>query len=322
MTDSLRQDEISRRRRAAIPRLLRYVRMELRHHVGEPGTEPQLEPATSGLRSLTFFVSWPSSTDSTSRLVVRCVRRRADARWLAAALNIFLRHSLPCPPQVHRDLSLWTRFRWGWSPFVERFIEGTPATQPLGAAQLEALGVAYARVHQVQRAWPGKPHGQTGKEPHLELLERVPRLADEVRARASPELAQSFAGLARSLLASPPARSATHSLCHGRVTPDNVLLTPSGKAVLIDLERVRYGSSLQELAALETEVLGGSASGLVEFLRGYRSAGPETLWPDREPHAWSWHRAFARFKAARDAVLAGKAPEAARLLDLAQSVLG
>lgn len=285
-----------------------YVRKTLLPALNLGGSQFRLELPGEGLRSLTYFVV----VEDGPRLVLRCVRSREDTRWLVAALKIFVERGLPTPRQLHHSTGLWGHWRRGFAAFVEDFVTGKPASPDLTPGELEGLGNAYGRVHATTCNRLGKPHRLESGDAIARRLHWAEKLAAEGESQL-PQLAAHWKAEIAALHATRPRPLSTHSLCHNRVTRSNVILRGDCQALLIDLERVKFGSHLQELALLETEVLGSKQLAFSSFLKGYAQTAPDHLLPEAEPAAWTWHRRVIRLKHARDAALAGNF-EAARAL--------
>lgn len=251
---------------------------------------------SEGLRSLTYFVTLGSG----DRLVLRCVEGRDDTAWLSLACRTFEERGLPAPRVVHVDSTFSTRWRWGWAAFTEQYIAGKPASGELSGAELAAMGHAYARVHQVSSERWGKPHRPRRGDLIAEWVRWAMELGVEAAGSAPPELGDRLERLAREIARDRPSAPARHELCHNRVTPTNVLITEKPECFLIDLERVKYGSALSELASIEADVLARNPGAFQAFLEGY---GTVRERPRPDDPAWKWHRKLVRLKRARDAAL-------------------
>ncbi|MBI4605195.1 MAG: aminoglycoside phosphotransferase family protein [Planctomycetes bacterium] len=304
-----RETSIAARRERARGAAAAYVGRRLLPRLGLAGASFELAAPGSGLRSVVFFLSAEGR-----ELVLRLVEGRGDARWLAAAVDLFAARSLPAPRPVCRDVSVWTRLRWGWAAFVEERVQGVPASAGMPREALRAMGRAYGRVHAVGSDGWDRPHALRRGDYMGDRLRRAARLASEAADRAPAALAVRLREALSELESSRPPCPVRYSLCHNRVTPSNVVLGPCGECVLIDLERVKFGSCLEELARIEAEVLGGSQEALAALLEGYREPAPRDLWPESDPAAWRWYRRLAALRAARDAALRGDDGAAERAL--------
>ena len=304
-----RKHDIELQRRTALGSASEYVRRRLLPALGIAGTTFRLEIPGDGVRSLTFFVL----VEGGPRLVLRCVKSLKDSQWLGAAIDVFVEHGLPAPRQAHRDAGLWAHVRWGFAAFTEDLVAGKPAGPDLSEAELEGLGTAYGRVHATESRRSGKPHRLGGGDVVAERLEWLHRLARETAVRL-PGLGGALDAETRALSDARPRPPELHSLCHNRVTQANVIVRPDASVLLIDLERVKFGSHLHELALLEAEVLAGSEQAFEGFLRGYARSTPDRLLPEAQAAAWAWHRRAVRLKRARDAAVAGDAERARRAL--------
>ncbi len=304
MAENHRRSEIAGRRLRGTEAAARYAERTLLPALGAPGARFQLAVPREGVRSLVFFVT----IEPSRRLVMRCVPRRGDARWLAAAVDTFAARSLPAPRPVYRDLSLWTRWTRGWSVFVEDLVEGEPASDSMPRESLIGMGRAYARVHSVTSDGWDRPHRPRGGDMLAEWAmwaERLGNVAARASRKARPDLARELDDRGRWLHEHRPESMRAYSLCHNRVTPSNVVIRPDGSCVLIDLERVKFGSHLHELALLRREVLGGSVARFEAFLIGYREVAPASCLPESAPQAWEWHSRLVALKRAHDAARAG-----------------
>ncbi len=296
MDDIQRKHEIAARRLRGREAAEKYVKAKLLPALGLERSSFQVDMPSDGLRSLTYFVT----IEPGERLVLRCVASRDDTTWLAQAHELFRKHLLPAPRLVHFDSSLLTRWRWGWSAFTEQFIVGQPASTSLSRAQLASMGLAYAEVHQVTSARWGKPHRpRTG-----DMIAEWVRWAQELRLDASgsmpPDLGSQLERLAREIQNSRPPTPDHWELCHNRVTPTNVLISPGTECFLIDLERVKYGLALSELASIEADVLSDDKQAFEHFLEGYSTRRSP---PNPGDRTWVWHRRLVRLKRVRDAAL-------------------
>jgi Ser/Thr protein kinase RdoA (MazF antagonist) len=222
------------------------------------------------------------------------------------------------PRQLHRDVGLLGHWRRGFAAFVEDFIAGQPVEPDVPPAVLEKLGEAYGRTHAVLRLRPGRPHRPERADVIAQRLEWARKVAAEAAAQA-PHLGASIAAQIQALERLRPHPPAAHSLCHNRVTRSNVIIRADGSVLLIDLERVKFGSNLHELALLAGEVLPDSEPALTSFLAGYARTAPGSIVPSAAPAAWAWHRQAVGLKRIRDALLAGDAARAQALLNQAAS---
>jgi Ser/Thr protein kinase RdoA (MazF antagonist) len=313
-----REREISERRALGVETASQYVQKLLLPLLGVPGARFEIVPATAGLRSLVYFVAIEGAP---GRFVLRCVRGRDNARWLAAAIDIFAVHKVPAPRPVHRDLSFRTYFSLGWSPFVEELVEGRAFSMPAPEAVLTNLADGYARLHSVRSKRWDRPHKPRGDDMIGARAARAEKLAREGMKLAPAELAARMAAILTSLHEWRPDLPSSYSLCHNRVTPLNVIVRPDSASVLIDLERVKFGSHLEELALIQSVLLEGSADAFAIVLATYRGVRPD-LDPEADPRGWLWFRRLVGLRRADAAVRAGNLERARRELDAAETVQG
>src|SRR5688572_24602821 len=97
--EARRGREISARRARGVETASRYVQKLLLPILGLAGARFEIVPTTAGLRSLVYFLTIDGAP---RRLVLRCVSRRDNVRWLAAAFDIFAVNNVPAPRHVHR----------------------------------------------------------------------------------------------------------------------------------------------------------------------------------------------------------------------------
>jgi Ser/Thr protein kinase RdoA (MazF antagonist) len=211
---------------------------------------------------------------------------------------------------VARDLGFWARWRWGWHIFVEEAVAGEPLGPGTSILAVEAMGRAYAAVHAVRgEGWGRVDAPQVGGFV-ADRRRRLAGLAEEVRAVAPAALRSGIERLLGELDMEPLEEPEALSLCHNRVTADNVILTAEGGCTLIDLERVKLGSHLQEVAKLEFEVFAGDAARFQTFLASYTAAAPVALQPASDARTWLWYRLVAGLKKLRDLSAVGREAEA------------
>jgi Ser/Thr protein kinase RdoA (MazF antagonist) len=244
------------------------------------------------------------------------VPKRDDARWLSAALDLFEKNELRAPRPVYRDVSLFSRWRWGWSVFVEEFVEGKALEESAAAAALEGLGRAYAAVHAVQSPTWDRPHRPRGGEMIAESVGWLEKISRRAARDAPPDIASGFERGLAAIREERPGEPISYSLCHKRVTPANVIVKPDGTCVLIDLERVKFGSHLEELARIRLDVLGGSSERFRSFLDGYGEESSPDRVPDLEGPEWRWHLRFLELKRAEEAAAARDYPACRRWLEV------
>ena len=310
MTEPARREAIQAARTGAARAVEAYVRDRLFPALGRATTPFRVDVPGEGLRSLVFFVI-PKSGPS---LVVRCVPSRDDASWLAAAVDLFQQHRLPSAHAIYRDLSLWTRWRRGWRVFVEELVDGTALGGETDPAALASVGETYARVHAVDREGWDRPHRPRSDDMIEQWTSWAEKVARRVGSAALDPLAREFEKAALELRARRPVALRRYALCHNRVTPDNVIVRAGGPACLIDLERVKFGSHLQELAKIRNGVLSGDETRFAALLAGYLRAAPKESHPEADPRAWAWHLALADFERAHGALREGRRDDALRIL--------
>jgi hypothetical protein len=174
-------------------------------------------------------------------------------------------------------------------------------------AALASVGEAYARVHAVDREGWDRPAPSLRSD---DMIEQWTSWAEKVARRVgSAALGPARTGIREGgVWSSAPRRPVAlrrYALCHNRVTPDNVIVRAGGGPLcLIDLERVKFGSHLQELAKIRNGVRSGDETRVGRAPRALppRMLGAERSHPEADPRAWPWHLALADFERAHGAL--------------------
>jgi aminoglycoside phosphotransferase (APT) family kinase protein len=251
--------------RALHDRILRYARGPLVGRLGEAELPTALEPATGGARSVVYFVDFPSGR----RVVLRAVPRWLRAARLAYNFRSMKALGLPVPALLHAGLSPLTRLRWGFHPIVEEFVAGQDVPA-LGYEEgaVRAVALALARLHAVERrrwGWPGLSRFGSYRAYYLaRLARRVRDLDDALAERRGEALGAWLRDQAPRAPLDPP-----FALTHSRVNPGNIVVTPDGEAVVLDLIECRYGAWGPDLVSALRRLCGGLCERQASLLDEY-----------------------------------------------------
>ncbi|MBN1476669.1 aminoglycoside phosphotransferase family protein [Candidatus Sumerlaeota bacterium] len=215
----------------------------------------RLEIPLRGRKSLVRILVAP---DGEERLVLRLglgAAQNRECHAMRIASDLLVEHGIPTP----RVIALFDRFGRRSAVLIHeefipgRTLEGTELTPPV----IDALAQTLGRLHAVRSPQWGEPR----------LLKRhgystaaIGRFANRLRSLAIPAPLRPPRSERRAISqwarAWGPALEGLgeHSLKHGKLNAGNVMITPDGRAVLIDLESVHWGSAAKDLAQLRHEV--------------------------------------------------------------------
>ena len=194
---------------------------------------------------------------------------------------------------------------------IEEFVEGQVVTEAVrhDATVRHRVVETLVQLHSDRSPCPGRPWlGSPSPDPMAEVLDKVPVRLDRIRkqlAEVTPQEAERCLRWFRERVARRPVPE-SYELIHCDWNRENVLLTPNGEVVVLDLVTMAYGCFESDL--VDVRWMFFDEGWWREFCEGYFEKEPSRR--ERfEQNAPLFLASFLLIKAARQASGAGKALE-------------